>query len=112
MAKGVKTGGRKKGTPNKITGELKEMILGALDEVGGREYLVRQANENPSAFLTLVGKILPHQLAAGGDGGLTVVIDRSCGGVVPVSAAPAIPLLADASGRSFRPGRGGNGYSE
>jgi len=26
MAKGIKTGGRKKGTPNKITAEIKELI--------------------------------------------------------------------------------------
>lgn len=30
-----KTGGRQKGTPNKINADLKAMILGALDEAGG-----------------------------------------------------------------------------
>jgi hypothetical protein len=30
MAKGYKTGGRRKGTPNKLTRDLREMILGAL----------------------------------------------------------------------------------
>lgn len=58
-----KTGGRKKGTPNKISADLKEMILGALDQAGGKEggqaYLLRQATENPTAFLSLVGKVLP-----------------------------------------------------
>jgi putative NADH-flavin reductase len=34
----------------------KAMILGALDKAGGEEYLMRQANENPSAFMTLLGK--------------------------------------------------------
>jgi len=56
-----KTGGRKKGVPNKFTGELKEMILLALDEAGGKGYLVTQATQNPTAFLTLVGKVLPMQ---------------------------------------------------
>ena len=51
--------GRPKGMPNKVTKELKEMILGALDDAGGQEYLARQAEENPNAFLTLVGKVLP-----------------------------------------------------
>jgi hypothetical protein len=60
---GCKVGGRKKGTPNKITGDLKAMILGALDKAGGIDYLHRQAGENPSAFLTLVGKVLPLQVA-------------------------------------------------
>ncbi len=38
------------------------MILGALDAQGGQEYLVRQAEENPVAFLTLLGKVLPMTL--------------------------------------------------
>jgi hypothetical protein len=59
--------GRKPGVPNRHTGSLKEMILGALAGVGGREYLMRQAEQNPVAFLGLVGKVLPLQLA-GEDG--------------------------------------------
>lgn len=55
--------GRPKGIPNKMNATLKEMILGALDKAGGVEYLSRQADENPSAFLTLVGKVLPMTIA-------------------------------------------------
>lgn len=51
--------GRVKGVPNKVTKQLKDMILGALDKSGGEAYLVKQAGENPTAFLTLVGKVLP-----------------------------------------------------
>lgn len=61
-----KTGGRKKGTPNKVTRQLKEMILTALEEAhddGGIGYLKQQAKDHPSAFLTLVGKVLPMTLA-------------------------------------------------
>jgi len=60
--------GRPKGTPNKNTRLLKDMILKALDEAGGVEYLAQQAEENPSAFLTLVGKVLPLQVT-GENGG-------------------------------------------
>jgi hypothetical protein len=56
--------GRVKGVPNKVTKELKEMILGALDDVGGQAYLARQAEDNPNAFLTLVGKVLPMAIKA------------------------------------------------
>lgn len=59
--------GRPKGTPNKVTSELKEMILNALDKAGGEAYLARCAKKNPNAFLTLVGKVLPLQV--GGLGG-------------------------------------------
>ena len=51
--------GRSKGVPNKVTRELKEMILAALDNAGGEKYLAQQAIENPTAFMTLVGKVLP-----------------------------------------------------
>ena len=54
-----KTGGRKKGTPNKVTAEVKDMVRQALDKAGGVDYLVQQAGENPRAFLTLVGRLLP-----------------------------------------------------
>jgi len=59
-----KTGGRQKGTPNKTTTAIKEMVIAALDKAGGMEYLVRQADANPTAFLTLVGKVLPLQVDA------------------------------------------------
>ena len=59
---GNRGNGRPKGALNKATRELKEMILGALDDAGGQDYLARQANENPVAFLSLIGKVLPTTL--------------------------------------------------
>jgi hypothetical protein len=55
--------GRKKGVPNKINSELKEAILAALDDAGGVDYLVKKAEENPVAFLALLGRILPLTVA-------------------------------------------------
>ena len=42
------------------------MILQALANVGGTAYLEQQAAKNPTAFLTLVGKVLPLQLKENG----------------------------------------------
>ena len=67
-----KTGGREKGTPNKVTKQLKELILGALDGVGGQAYLERQAEENPGPFLTLLGKVLPTTLSGDAENPLRV----------------------------------------
>lgn len=67
MAKGAKTGGRQKGSPNKITADLKAMILGALSDAGGQKYLAKQAEESPAAFLSLLGKVLPTTLQGPGD---------------------------------------------
>lgn len=54
--------GRKPGVPNKLTRDVKAAIEAAFEEVGGAEYLKRQAEENPQAFLTLLGKILPKDV--------------------------------------------------
>lgn len=72
MAKGVKTGGRTKGTPNKTSAELKDMILGALTKAGGEQYLLTQAHDNPTAFLTLVGKVMPKDVNANVSGSLAI----------------------------------------
>lgn len=64
MSLGKDIRGSRKGIPNKVTKELKEMILGALDDVGGQEYLARQAEENPTAFMGLIGKVLPKDVKA------------------------------------------------
>src|SRR3954453_7971246 len=58
---GERRGGRVAGTPNKLTADIKGMILGALDKVGGQEYLARVAVENPAPFLALLRRILPAQ---------------------------------------------------
>ncbi len=58
-ATGKKTGGRKKGTPNKITALLRDDILQAAADAhpqGRLGYLTHQAQENPTAFMTLLGK--------------------------------------------------------
>ena len=59
IGKGKAGPGRPKGVPNKHTTAVKDMILQALSQSGGIDYLVKQADENPTAFLTLVGKVLP-----------------------------------------------------
>jgi len=64
MALGKKTGGRKKGTTNKVTGEVRDMISEALSELGGKEYLIMQGRKNPVAFLGLVGKAMPKEIKA------------------------------------------------
>ena len=72
MARGFKTGGRKKGTPNKITALLKDEILQAADSAhpeGRVGYLTQQALDNPTAFLTLLGKVLPMQMEGTGPEG-------------------------------------------
>lgn len=76
MARGQKTGGRKKGTPNKTTQALKDAVLEAAalagDKGGLVGYLQTQAKLNPAPFMALLGKVLPMQVG-GEDGGPLVV---------------------------------------
>jgi len=62
MAIGRKTGGRVAGTPNKFNSDLRGMIMTALDQAGGVDYLAQRAIDTPGPFLALVGKVLPSQL--------------------------------------------------
>lgn len=81
MAK-PKTGGRQKGTPNKVTGLLREAIVLAAEAHGydgkGKDgvkgYCQYLAAKEPKAFAGLLGKVLPLQLTGEGDGPLQVNI--------------------------------------
>ena len=61
-----KTGGRQKGTPNKVTAQLKDAILLAAENAGGEQglvgYLTDVAEKQPAIFLPLLVKILPIQI--------------------------------------------------
>lgn len=67
------------------------MILVALRDVGGAKYLARQAEQNPVAFMGLVGKVLPLQLA--GHDGQRLVVDFRWADAEP--APPTIEAVAD-----------------
>lgn len=67
--------GRKKGVPNKVTRQLKDMILEALDGAGGVAYLQRQAKKkNPGPFLALLGKVLPMTVTGHDGGAITIKV--------------------------------------
>lgn len=69
--------GRPKGSVNKTTAAIKDMVIQALSDAGGVEYLVGCAS-NPrtaAAFLGLVGKVLPIQVT-GEDGGAIKTVTR------------------------------------
>ena len=55
-----KTGGRKSGTPNKSSKELRQAIFEALEERGGKEYL-KQLPDN--LFVSLLSKALPKNIS-------------------------------------------------
>ncbi len=59
--------GRKKGTVNVQTRQLKDYVFAALNSGdGGEAWLTRQRDENPVAFMTLLGKFVPKDVNVGG----------------------------------------------
>ncbi len=68
--------GRKPGTQNKVNALLKDQILQGLaqaDPKGAVEYFRIQALKEPVAFMGLLGKILPTQIAGEGGGPIMIV---------------------------------------
>lgn len=84
--KGERRGGRQKGTPNKFNADVKAMILQALDKAGGVEYLWQQSEANPTAFMALVGKVLPMTVAGDPDSPLRHEITTITRKIVDASA--------------------------
>ena len=74
------TGGSRKGKPNKTTALLKDAILQAATQAGGKKglvgYLTTQATQNPQSFIPLLGKVLPMQVAGDPDAPIEILITR------------------------------------
>ena len=57
----AKTGGRKAGTPNKVTREVKDALMTALERVNPEDYFEGLAHESPELFVRLVAKLIPQK---------------------------------------------------
>jgi hypothetical protein len=66
MATGKKTGGRKKGTPNKLSSTVKENVVAVFNHLNGEEltHIKDWALENPTQFYNLYAKLLPTEIEA------------------------------------------------
>ena len=56
--------------------DLKGAVEQAFEQVGGVGYLVQFARDEPRAFATLLGKVLPAQLTGKADGPLQIEVKR------------------------------------
>jgi hypothetical protein len=60
MAKGFKTGGRKKGTPNKADG-IREQFFSALRRAGGEQFIYDTLQSDPVAMTKVIASLLPKE---------------------------------------------------
>lgn len=68
MAKGRKTGGRKKGTPNVATRTVREAFIEAFALVNqGTTALAAWGRKNPEKFYPLASKLIPQDVTSGGE---------------------------------------------
>lgn len=72
MAHGAKTGGRQKGTPNKLTVVAKDAIAMAAERLGGVDRLVAWAQEDAQNERTFWGTIYPKLLPLQLSGALSI----------------------------------------
>ena len=54
--------GRPPGAQNKITKTVKQAIEAAFENVGGTEWLIRLAQEDPRTFAILLAKLVPSDV--------------------------------------------------
>lgn len=91
MAKGQKTGGRAKGTPNKATAAVKQALFTAFDQIGGTAKLSAWAKDNPTDFYKLWVKVLPQEVHASGPDGDPIQVEAT----VTLAEAKAIKRALD-----------------
>ena len=57
-----KTGGRQKGTPNKVNATVKDNVLAVFNRLGGTSQMAIWATENQTEFYRLYSKLIPSEV--------------------------------------------------
>lgn len=65
MAKGFKTGGRKKHTPNKLNSSAKQALINVFEKLGGEDGMKTWADTDKREFYKLWGKLVPLEVEGG-----------------------------------------------
>jgi hypothetical protein len=78
-----KTGGRKTGTPNRLTGAFREAVLHVYNGLGGHAAFLDWAKENRTEYYRIASRLIPCEMREGsGDEPIRVVV-----------YGPAMPVL-------------------
>lgn len=70
-----KTGGRAKGTPNKVSATAKENIIAVFTRMGSTAGMARWAKKHPTDFYRIYARLLPTEIEGSLNVPVTVVFD-------------------------------------
>lgn len=76
FSKGMtKIGGRRRGTPNRLTTTMRDAVMLAYDRIGGHEAFAAWAAENPTDFYRIAARLIPTEIKARSEE-VVVVVNR------------------------------------
>jgi hypothetical protein len=88
--------GRKPGIPNKLSGNVKAMVVQAINDLGGADYFRRQGEKTPEAFMRLASKLIPTEVGLTGPGGSPLQIQVVHYLRPALQKAPEVPQILPA----------------
>ena len=88
--RGQKTGGRKVGTPNKVTTAFKDAIRTVYEDNGGHAAFAAWAKKNQTDFYKIAARLIPTETASIEDTNITVEIVRFSPQAEEIQSLPTI----------------------
>ncbi len=87
----TKTGGRRVGVSNRLTGAFREAVLHVYSGLGGHAAFLEWARQNPSEYYKIAARLIPVELRHEEDRTINVIINRE-----PCDDRPrGIPLMVE-----------------
>jgi hypothetical protein len=84
--------GRKKGSPNKITSDVRKYILDVADKLEeNKQGLYQFAEKHPEVFWTIFAKLVPKNVNLSGHVDVIHQVQRAFGAVEAATFIPALP---------------------
>ena len=87
-----KTGGRKAGVPNRLTGQFREAVQFVYDDIGGHDAFSKWANANLTEFYKIASRLIPVEVH-NNDTQIQVIVHRETvqPTQIPITLPDALP---------------------
>ncbi len=74
----LKSGGRVRGTPNRINVAFREAVQIVYEGLGGHVAFLQWAKDNPSEYYKIAARLIPGEMREHPSSRVTIIVDRSC----------------------------------